>query len=124
MKGKGFKTFDILIILAAVICITVISVSVYGGGNKTGRLTVRTEDGTAVYSLEDDRIIEAAGPLGVTVIEIQDGVARVVTSPCRDKLCILKGRLEKAGDWTACMPNRVFVQIGGSADGGVDEVSY
>ena len=86
---------------------------------------MKTETGVNLYPLDQDQRIEVRGPLGATVIEIADGRVRVVSSPCRDKLCILKGDLVKIGDWTACMPNRVMLKIEGKdKDEGPDELSY
>jgi hypothetical protein len=88
-------------------------------------VTVTSAEGEAVYALSEDQEIRVAGPLGETVIRIEDGMVRVIESPCRDKLCVLAGELSEPGDWTACLPNGVMVRVSGSSvDGEVDETSY
>ncbi|MGE5552493.1 MAG: NusG domain II-containing protein [Betaproteobacteria bacterium] len=39
------------------------------------------------------------------------GRARVIASPCRDKICIRFGWLAKLHDLSACIPNRVLVTV-------------
>ena len=57
------------------------------------------------------------------VIEVAAGKARVVDSPCRDKLCVYTGWLERPGDVAVCLPRRVIVEIRGAARNGVDGVA-
>ena len=118
------KTLDLVLIILITVVIVCISVIVYGGQGKASVVTNRTETGVKIYPLDRDATVRAEGPLGSTVIKISGGVVRVESSPCRDKLCILKGELEKNGDWTACMPNRVFIKIEGPGDAETDDVSY
>ena len=56
------------------------------------------------------------------VIEIKGGRARVTESPCRDKLCVRAGWLERPGDVAVCLPQRVIVEIRGAKE--VDGVAY
>jgi len=115
---------DLVFILVSLACIVGVSFSVYGGAGQARYVSIRTDEGVSMYALDRDRTVEARGPLGSTVIEISDGAVHVVSSPCKDKLCILKGELEERGDWTACMPNRVFIRIEGAGKGEVEDVSY
>jgi len=64
-------------------------------------------------------------------IKIEDNRARIVASPCRDKLCVHAGWLEKPGEVAACLPQRVVVEIRSATRGmacvlgsGVDGVAY
>jgi len=65
------------------------------------------------------------------VIEVDGSRARVISSPCRDKLCVSAGWLEKPGDVAACLPQRVVVEIRSATRGmarvsgsGVDGIAY
>jgi hypothetical protein len=58
-----------------------------------------------------DRLLEIDGPLGASRIEIRNGRARFISSPCRGKVCIHSGWLEHTGELTACLPNRVSIQL-------------
>lgn len=63
------------------------------------------------------------GPLGITRIEIDNGRARVVASPCEQKICILAGWLEHTGETAACVPNRVAISLL-AADNRFDAVNF
>ena len=124
MLKNTIKPFDIVIIILVAAAIAGISAAVYRGDARPRVVVIKTEAGERMYPLDQNRTLKAEGPLGTTVIEIVDGRVKVVSSPCRDKLCILKGHLKKSGDWSACMPNRVFVEIRGGDKEALDELSY
>jgi hypothetical protein len=64
-----------------------------------------------VISLSTGRQLDIAGPLGNSRIEVHDGKARFLDSPCHGKLCVQAGWLEHAGETVACLPNRVTIQL-------------
>ncbi|HZW97842.1 MAG TPA: NusG domain II-containing protein [Bacillota bacterium] len=47
----------------------------------------------------------------------QDGTIAFVESDCPDKVCIKSGKMSEAGDWAACLPNRMLVRIVGLDEG-------
>jgi hypothetical protein len=97
----------------------------YGAEGGKARLYIQDESQTLIYLLSENLDIPVSGPLGVTHISIRDGAALVTDSPCRDKLCVLAGRISRRGGWTACLPNRVFLRIDTNAAGGdVDAAAY
>jgi hypothetical protein len=69
----------------------------------------------------DQPAVRVRGPLGETVVEVRDGAARVVESPCRDKVCVKMGVVRDPGDWAACLPNRVVVRV--DAPAAIDAVT-
>jgi hypothetical protein len=96
----------------------------YGGEAGAERLYIQDGTRTLVYSLDEEREVSAAGPLGETRIVIRGGEAAVRDSPCRDKLCVSMGRIGKRGGWIACLPNRVFLRVEGRPQGDVDAAAY
>ena len=73
-------------------------------------------------SLDQDQTTHVKGPLGLTEIEVKKGRARIVSSPCKNKVCIKSGYIRYADRLAACIPNRVVVQIVGKSHRGVDAV--
>lgn len=57
------------------------------------------------------KTIPVKGPLGTTIVEVDGTRARVVSSPCPDKICVKMGWLEQVGDYSACLPNRVLIEM-------------
>mgnify|MGYP001594318946 CR=1 FL=1 len=69
--------------------------------------------GPIEIGLAETRTVEVMGPRGKTVISVHDGCAEFVSSPCPNKICLRRGRIRQAGEWIACVPNRVFAIIKG-----------
>ncbi|MFW5686294.1 MAG: NusG domain II-containing protein, partial [Spirochaetota bacterium] len=106
---------------------TVVAASLfaYGGRAQASEVSIENDEGVFLYPLDQDREIAVRGPLGNTIVEIEDGRVHVHESPCRDKICIAAGWLSDTGQWTACLPNRVFVRVeGGESEGGVDAQTF
>ena len=58
---------------------------------------------------------------GVVVVEIQEGKAGVLSSPCPDQLCVKEGYKEKEGEVIACVPEEVVLSFLSSSP--VEELS-
>jgi len=72
--------------------------------------------------LSQNRVVHVTGPIGETEVEIRDGKARVLKSPCNRKLCIKSGYIQYADRFAACLPNRVVVRVLGGTHRGIDAV--
>jgi hypothetical protein len=77
------------------------------------RVEVEDAGGRTLYPLDQDRLIAAKGPLGITTVHIQNHGVHVDDSPCTNKVCIAMGVIRSPGQFLACLPNRVFVRITG-----------
>ncbi len=73
-------------------------------------------EGEWIYPLDGDRTIEVAGPIGVSVVEIHGNHVHMASSPCKNQTCVAAGQIGSAGQWLACLPNRVFVRIEGKTN--------
>lgn len=84
-------------------------------------LSVLDKEKEKDYSLFENRIIIAKGENSDVKIEINNGKARIIESNCKEKLCIKKGWISNIGEYSACLPNRVFIVIKGRGD--IDGIS-
>lgn len=86
-----------------------------------GQVVVR-RDGQVfeTASLRLNRVIEVAGPLGVSRIEINAGRVRVAADPSPRQLCVRQGWIP-AGGAAVCLPNRISVE---NAAAGYDTLNY
>lgn len=73
------------------------------------------------YSLNQKQIVEIEGKLGKVKIEIENNRARFIESNCKDKLCIKKGWISSVGEYSACLPNGIFIIIIGERE--IDGIS-
>lgn len=68
----------------------------------------------ATLSLNQDRLMDVTGPLGVSKIEIKQGKVRFLSSPCANQYCVHQGWLHHAGQAAICLPNRVSLELLGT----------
>lgn len=64
-----------------------------------------------LVSLAENKIIEMKGKTGISKLEISDGRIRFKSSPCPNQICVHAGWLQHGGEFAACLPNRVAVEV-------------
>ena len=75
--------------------------------------------------LLEDASVAVPGPLGNSVVMIESGDVFMKSSPCPNKICIHAGKIHRADDSIACIPNKVYVIIRDDNEGrDVDSVTY
>jgi len=68
----------------------------------------------SVVPLSRDQQIEVRGPLGISIISIQQRKARITSDPGPRQYCVRQGWLKQAGEIALCLPNQVSVELTGS----------
>ena len=86
--------------------------SSYGGT----RVDITAPSYRSSLPLDEDRVVEVPGPLGITEVVVEDGEVWVSESPCRQKICIKMGHKHRVGDQIVCIPNRVLVEVVGKKE--------
>lgn len=113
---------DVLLIALGVLVVSLLATLLWQDG-EAAFIEIHGEDASLRHRVDERRELRVAGPLGETVIELDKGRARIVSSPCSRKLCVRQGWLEAPGDAAACLPNRVSVAlIGGERE--FDAISF
>ena len=110
------KPLDIFILSLSIVLILVTGFNIYAGPRKESRVFIRGQDKTWIFPLDAEEQIEVPGPLGHTLVEIHEGKAAVISSPCNSQTCVERGHLNRQGQWTACLPNNVFLIIEGESN--------
>ena len=109
------KPFDIVFILIFLIVIFLSFFNLFRKKNeKTAELFVQTPKEKFVYSLAKDGIYKFKGLLGESSIQVESGKAKFLDSPCENKNCIQSGEISANGQWAACLPNGIFINIEGN----------
>ena len=87
-------------------------------GRAPGSTVVAEVDGKVVFTapLDGARRVALNGPLGNTELQIAAGEARILASPCPNKICIGMGAVSRSNELLACVPNRLLVRIEGGDD--------
>ena len=106
------RIFDIFIIaLLLLLCVLWFSIGFIGGDSLTATVYL---DGKEVFSasLNEFETPEEKEFSGVTLLFESDGVT-FAKSDCANRLCVKAGKLSRAGDAMACIPNKVVVELKG-----------
>lgn len=113
----------LVLVLSFAAIVSFAGVHVISGG---GKHVVVEVDGRRVLELSLDRNVTTSviGPLGETVIEVENGRVHVTDSPCLDGYCKRMGYISRRGEVIVCAPNHVMVFIrGGSEKDSLDGVT-
>jgi len=76
-----------------------------------------------IYDLSQTRELHIKGPIGESIIVINNGQARFKQSPCPNQYCVHQGWLSHAGQVAICLPNQVSLQLLG-AKSTYDSLNY
>ncbi|AFG36443.1 NusG domain II-containing protein [Spirochaeta africana] len=113
---KSMRPFDWVALALAIglsAGATMLAQARYG---ESSTVAIQAEGRSLLYSLDEDRVLEFEGPLGRTVVVIEDRRVRVVEDPGPLQICVRDGWIDRGGEWLICLPNRVFIRIEGSQE--------
>lgn len=120
---RGLLPGDIAVLVTAVALLAGLWLGLGSGGDSREVAVTRSSGPAFSVPTWTRRQLDIDGPLGTTRVEIADGAARIIESPCRQKLCIRAGWLREAGETAACVPNRVAISML-AGDARFDAVSF
>lgn len=127
MKSRlDLKPLDILILASCLAALVLVSAFVYKTGGDELYVHITAGSGEWIEPLDQEKEIEVEGPLGITYVHIHGGEVEITDSACDNKLCVGMGSISAEHQWIACLPNDVFVEIGGKASdpGGLDAATF
>lgn len=112
----------IIIVVVTALALTIGTIYYFNRDSEENAMIIIEVNGVEVgreplYFPGRDKIVIYNGPVGETKVQFFEVGARVLTSDCPDKICILFGMMNRSGQSNACLPNRVvFRIIGGNKD--------
>lgn len=103
----------------------VASLSLALWGHAAGTTLIIRSGGKVVAQadLARNREFSIEGPLGTTVVSVENRRVRVARDPSPRQYCVKQGWLSHAGEAALCLPNQVSVELAGSAKA-YDSLSY
>lgn len=117
-KPGDFLTLGLLVFAVAWLCI------VLWKQNAGSTVVVRSKGAiVSELSLARNRTLSIDGPLGTTVVEVQNQRARIARDPSPRQYCVRQGWLDRAGEIALCLPNQVSIEIAAS-NNRVDSLNY
>ncbi|MBN2325179.1 MAG: NusG domain II-containing protein [Spirochaetes bacterium] len=115
-KRTRLRPGDCAIVAIAVSLIVVFSCRYFFASSGGARIEITAPSYDDSFSLEENRVVDVSGPLGITRVVIRDGEVWVSESPCKQKICVKMGHKHRVGDQIICIPNRVLVEIVGKGE--------
>jgi len=105
---------DIIIISIAILILPWLYLHFWGDGSQGEIARIQVANQTPrLIPLHRSQRYPIDGPLGTSIIEVQNGRIRFIESPCRNKLCIHSGWLQRDAEFAACLPNLISITIAG-----------
>lgn len=113
MKRKTL--FDILLLLL-LISLSLFTIFIINNKRKSGCsiLVKCRNDNEEIFSLKDDGVYEINN--GTHTIEIKSGKVKVLSSPCKDKICMNTGWISKEGESIVCLPYSITITVLGKGE--------
>lgn len=106
---------DVLVIALALAFCALATLTLWRGGAPDKAVVRAAGRVVAELPLSQARLLEVDGPLGVTLVEIEPGRARVASDPGPRQYCVRQGWLTRAGAVAICAPNQVSLSLVGGA---------
>ena len=111
---QQIKPGDWLTLLLGSLFIVMLTLKLWGG-DVADKALIRS--GGKIFRevpLSRDEQIEVPGPLGISIISIQNRKARIASDPGPRQYCVRQGWLQQAGEIALCLPNQVSLELTGS----------
>jgi hypothetical protein len=115
--GVSLKAGDGIILLFALAVLVFSARAIYAGSGRQTEVIIEGSGGRWIFPLDAEELVSVAGPLGDTTVELRGGRARVLSSPCTNRLCMAAGAIGAHGQWIACLPNKVLVRVDSGGGG-------
>ena len=108
------KTGDWLTLLLGSIIVVILTLNLWGS-DRADKAIIRS--GGKIFRevpLSRDQRIEVPGPLGTSIVSIQQRRARIASDPSPRQYCVRQGWLKQTGEIALCLPNQVSIELTGS----------
>jgi hypothetical protein len=123
MRAAQFRVLDGVALILALGMVAVAGLAARSTG-EAELVVIRSIEGRFLYPLDQDREIILAGPLGTTTVEIAGGQVRVAEDPGPLQICVQQGWIGSNGQWLACLPSRIFIEVTGPVNSDVDAQTF
>ncbi|MDR2398395.1 MAG: NusG domain II-containing protein, partial [Spirochaetaceae bacterium] len=100
------KPLDLAALGLALGFILFASLRVYAPKGEARRFLITGAGERWLFPQDAKELIAVPGPLGETVVQVEDGKARILASPCKNQTCVAAGAVHGRGQWVACLPNQ------------------
>ena len=118
-----FKPLDYLLILVGITFCTLSILSATTRQDGTPLLILTSPTKEYIYPLDTDTTVQIPGLEGVSTIQIQQGQAQYLDSPCANKTCVAASPIHRNGEWSACLPNGIFMRVENTSSNSATDIN-
>lgn len=120
---KYFRAPDLLLWAAALTGLVLLFALLWRPAGPANELQIMVDNQLVQrLSLSENQQLAVQGSLGESIIEVRNGQARFVSSPCRNQVCVHHGWAQRSGELLACLPNRIALVLSGNAALPADDI--
>ncbi len=123
IRSAKIADYGIAGILFLIIVLSIIF-TFKNGITQGSMLEITTAKETFLFSLSTNRIINLNGPIGETIVQINNSTVDVLESPGRLQICVKAKPISRQSQWLACLPNRIFLKIKDTKKAEIDGLSF
>lgn len=124
IRKVRIKILDVLVFSLSFAAIVALGFKVYGQSSGDWVAVITSLEGRWVFPLSTEQILTPADLQGGCIVFFHNGSVRVVRSDCPEQICIRMGRISRPGQWIACLPHRIFIEIEGRDKDPVDAINF
>lgn len=117
------KPGDWIVALAGMTLVASLFLTLWGHAAGTTLIIRSGGKVVAEADLTRNRDFEIDGPLGTTVVSVENRRVRIAKDPSPRQYCVKQGWLSHAGETALCLPNQVSVELAGAVKR-YDSLSY
>lgn len=120
---KKYK-YDIVLILG-IFVVAVALFLVMQNGKKKGAMVIVMVDGKekAEFPLKEDLEYTIHGVGGENILQLENGKASIITSDCKNQICVRQKAICMQGETITCLPHKVIVEVVSGKENELDGVS-
>lgn len=121
MKKNDFILIVVLVVVAIISYITI----KYVGKSDGGQVEVVIDGNTIEsFSLNEDITFKIViDEENYNILEIKEGVAKVIEADCPDKLCVSQSSINEEGESIICLPHKLVVRVVKTSKSDVDAIA-
>lgn len=109
-----FRPGDWLVLAAGAAAVALLALRFWHGSGEADRVVVRSGGKVfAELTLSGQQTVTVPGPLGETLVEVDQHRARVARDPSPRQYCVQQGWLSRPGEVAICLPNQVSIELAG-----------
>jgi len=109
---KQIRAFDIVII-AFLLGLSFVIIPFFKKAKSENVVIYRGNKVVATYPLSIRKDVIVNGNVGGLVVRIEDQSVRVISSRCKNKICVHQGSIHHSSQSITCAPNHIIITIRG-----------